>query len=184
MTRITLPASIGDAPTAAQPLLKAVEGQLGMVPNLFRLIGNSPAALEGYLGLSGALGKGRLSLARREAIALAVAEANGCGYCLAAHTYVGREMARLSTREISANRGGESSDEATQAALRFALDLISHRGRVSAAAVSGLRSHGFGEDEVVEIVAAVAMNLMTNFLNNALATPIDFPEVEALRETA
>lgn len=184
MTRINLPASISNAPAEAQPLLKAVEGQLGMVPNLFRLISNSPAALEGYLSLSGALGKGTLKLAQREAIALAVAEFNRCGYCLAAHTYVGREMAHLEAGEIAANRSGASGNAATQAALRFALELIAQRGQVSAATISGLRQHGFGDGEIVEMVGAVAMNVMTNYLNVALATPIDFPEVEAVRELA
>ena len=60
MTRIATPATIADAPLAAQPLLEAVKKQLGTVPNLFRVVSNSPAALEGYLGLSGALGKGCL----------------------------------------------------------------------------------------------------------------------------
>ena len=84
MTRLSIPATITDAPAASQPLLQTVEKQLGSVPNLFRLIANSPAALEGYLSLSGALAKGSLPAATRERIALAVAELNGCGYCLAA----------------------------------------------------------------------------------------------------
>ena len=86
MPRLPTPASIEASPTAAQPLLNAVKKQLGVVPNLFRVVGNSPAALEGYLGLNGALGKGELEAATRERIALAVAEVNACDYCLSAHT--------------------------------------------------------------------------------------------------
>jgi alkylhydroperoxidase family enzyme len=85
-SRIPTPASIAASPTAAQPLLEAVNKQLGLVPNMFRVIGNSPAALEGYLGLNGALAKGKIDAKTRERIALAVAEANGCDYCLSAHT--------------------------------------------------------------------------------------------------
>lgn len=184
MTRINLPASIADAPAEAQPLLKAVEGQLGMVPNIFRMIGNSPAALEGYLGLSGALAKGRLSLARREAIALAVAEFNRCGYCLAAHTYVSREMARVDAGEIAANRQASSRDAATQAMLGFVVELLTQRGQASAHTISALRSHAFSDGEIVEMVGAVAVNQLTNYVNVAFSTPIDFPEVEALREMA
>ena len=91
MTRIATPATIDAAPAAAQPLLEVVGKQLGSVPNLFRVVANSPAALEGYLGLSGALGKGTLPAATRERIALAVAEINGCSYCLAAHSLSGQE---------------------------------------------------------------------------------------------
>ena len=86
MSRIPTPPSIAAAPAASQPLLEAVNKQLGSVPNLFRLAANSPAALEGYLGMMGALAKGALPAATRERIALAVAEVNGCNYCLAAHT--------------------------------------------------------------------------------------------------
>ena len=95
MSRIPTPATIELAPAASQPLLQAVKKQLGVAPNLFRLVANSPAALEGYVSLSTALAKGELPAATRERIALAVAQINGCDYCLAAHTYLGRNIAKL-----------------------------------------------------------------------------------------
>jgi AhpD family alkylhydroperoxidase len=100
MLRIPTPATIEAAPAASQPLLQAVKKQLGVAPNLFRLVANSPAALEGYVSLSGALGKGDLPAATRERIALAVAEINGCDYCLSAHTYLGRHVAKLDEAQI------------------------------------------------------------------------------------
>src|SRR2546430_12142713 len=99
MSRIPTPAAISDAPAASQPLLRAVKKQLGVVPNLFRLVATSPAALEGYLGLSDALGKGELPAATRERIALAVANINGCSYCLSAHTYLGKNVAKLRSED-------------------------------------------------------------------------------------
>ena len=80
------------APAASQPLLHAVKAQLGVAPNLFRVVANSPAALEGYASMFGALGKGELPAPTRERIALAVAEINGCDYCVSAHTYLGRTL--------------------------------------------------------------------------------------------
>ena len=106
MSRILTPASIEATPAAAQPQLEAVKKQIGVVPNLFRLVANSPAALEGYLGMSGALAKGSLPAPTRERIALAVAQINGCGYCLSAHSYMGKNLAKLSDAEIAANRHG------------------------------------------------------------------------------
>jgi AhpD family alkylhydroperoxidase len=94
MSLIAIPASIEAAPEASRPLLRAVEKQLGLVPNLFRLVATSPAALEGYLGMHGALAKGTLPAATRERIALAVAEQNACDYCLSAHTYLGAHVSR------------------------------------------------------------------------------------------
>ena len=109
MSRIPLPASIEAAPAPSRPMLEAVGKMLGSVPNLFRITATSPAALEGYLGLNGALAKGRLTPQTRERIALAVAEINGCDYCLSAHAYLGRTLAKLDEAEIAANRAGASS---------------------------------------------------------------------------
>jgi AhpD family alkylhydroperoxidase len=110
MSRIYTPASINDAPEASKGSLRAVNNLLGSVPNLFRIVANSPQTLEGYLGLNGALGKGSLSAQTRERIALAVAQINGCNYCLAAHNYLGSNLAKLSKAEIEAARRGTSSD--------------------------------------------------------------------------
>ena len=179
MTRISLPASIDAAPQAAQPLLEGVNKMLGSVPNLFRLTANSPAALEGYLGLNGALSKGALDPQTRERIALAVAQLNGCDYCLSAHTYLGKNLAKLDDAEIAANRNGTSTDQKADAAVRFAVALVKNRGQVSEGDVSAAKLAGYSEAELVEIVAHVALNTLTNYLNEAFDTPIDFPVVNA-----
>ena len=131
MSRIPIPATIDGAPAASRPLLEAVKKQLGSVPNLFRLVSNSPAALEGYLGLSGALAKGKLPAATGERIALAIAEINGCNYCLSAHSYLGKNLAKLDEAEIVANRAGASTDPKADAAVRFAAKVAAGRGHVS-----------------------------------------------------
>lgn len=110
MPRIPQPATIADAPESSRPLLDAVAKQLGSAPNMFRLIATSPRALEGYVGMFGALGKGALPAATRERIALAVAEVNGCEYCLSAHSYLGKHVAKLDDAEMAANRNGGSHD--------------------------------------------------------------------------
>ena len=143
---------------------------------MFRLIANSPATLEGYLGLHTALSKGRLDRKTRERIALAVAEVDGCSYCLSAHTYLGKRLA-LDDIEILANRHGASNDQKADAAVRFAVKLVSERGRVSEEDVSQVRSAGYTDAEIVEIVGHVALNTFTNYLNEALGTAIDFPLV-------
>lgn len=179
MTRIDIPATIADAPEASRPLLEAVARQLGSTPNLFRAVSLSPQALEGYLGLSGALAKGALPAATRERIALAVAEVNGCSYCLSAHTYLGRTLARLDDAEITANRNGASNDPKADAAVRFAAKVARERGHVSEADIAAVRAAGYADAQVIEIVQHVALNVWTNFFNNVFATDIDFPVVEA-----
>lgn len=179
MSRIPTPTSIDTSPASAQPLLQAVQKQLGSVPNLFRIVANSPAGLEGLLGLSGALGKGRLDARTRERVAIAVSELNGCDYCLAAHTYLGEHLARLDASELAANRDASSSDPKAAAALRFAAALVRERGQVSAAEVEAVRAAGYDDGQVVEIILHVALTTLTNYVNNALGTEVDFPAVPA-----
>ncbi len=183
MSRIPVPSSIDASPTASQALLAGVHKQLGSVPNLFRLAATSPAALEGYLGMMGALAKGVLPAPTRERIALAVAEVNGCNYCLAAHAYLGKHLAKLDDAEIVANRAGTSHDTKADAAVRFAVVVARARGHVGHAALQAVRAAGYSDAQVVEIVQHVALNTWTNYLNEVAATDIDFPAVAAL-ETA
>lgn len=178
MSRLTIPA-VDAAPQASKPLLDAVHKQLGVVPNLMKVIGHSPAALEGYLSLNGALAKGALDAKLRERIALAIAEYNGCDYCLSAHDYLGRNVAKLSGDEIDAARDGRSADARAGAALKFARRVAESRGRVSDEDLAALRAADFDEGSIVEIVVTVALNVLTNYVNNVARTDIDFPKVSS-----
>ncbi len=179
MSRINTPKSIEESPSNSRPLLEAVQKQLGVVPNLFRMVANSPESLEGYLSLSEALGKGKLPAATRERIALAVAEVNGCSYCLSAHTYLGKNLAKLSDDEITANRNGSSNDPKAQAAVHFAAKVAQERGHVSAEEVLEVKNAGYDEAQIIEIVLHVALNTWTNYINEVAGTEIDFPLVKA-----
>lgn len=178
MSRISIP-TVEQSAAASQPLLAAVQKSLGVTPNLMKLVGHSPAALEGYLALNGAAGKGKLPTPVRERIALAIAEFNGCDYCLSAHDYLGANAAKLSRSELDAARDGHSEDAQIEAALRFALQVAQARGRVSDAELAAVRLAGFDEASVIEIVTNVALNVLTNYVNNVAQTDIDFPLVRA-----
>lgn len=177
MARINIPTA-EQVPAAARPLLDAVHAQLGVVPNLMKMVGNSPAALEGYLSLNAALGKGVLPVALRERIALAIAEFNGCEYCLAAHSYLAEHQAKVTAAEIAAARDGVSDDPKTAAALQFALKVAARHGKVSDLELTSLRAAGFDDAGIVEIVLNVALNVLTNYVNNVAQTDVDFPKVE------
>lgn len=179
MSRIPTPATINAAPAASQPMLEAVKKQLGVAPNVFRLVSNSPAALEGYVGLLGALSKGALPAPTHERIALAVAEINGCNYCLSAHTYLGKNVAKLDDAEMTANRNGASNDPKADAAVRFAVQVARERGHVREEDVRAVKSAGYSDAQIIEIVQHVALNTWTNYVNEVAQTDIDFPVVSA-----
>jgi uncharacterized peroxidase-related enzyme len=159
-------------------LLDAVKQKFGMVPNITRLMANSPQVLEGYLGFSGALGGGRLDPQLRERIAIAVASANGCNYCLSAHTAVG-QMIGLSQEELTAAQRGQSSSAKESAVLAFVTKIVRERGWVKDEDLTSLRQGGFDDGEIVEIIAATVLNIFTNYFNHVAETEIDFPLVKA-----
>jgi uncharacterized peroxidase-related enzyme len=175
MSLIPTPATIEAAPAGSRSLLEAVKKQIGLVPNLFRLVANSPAALEGYLGMSGALSKGALPAATRERIALAVAEINACTYCLSAHSYIAKHVAKLDDGEIGANRNGTSNDPKAAAAVQFAAEVVRQRGHVSPEAVKAVKDAGYDDAQIIEIVQHVALNTWTNYINEVARTDVDFP---------
>ena len=181
MSRLHTAPTTDAAPAASQPLLAAVQKKLGVVPNMFRAIASSPAALEGYLGLEGALARDSLGARTRERIALAVAEANRCDYCLAAHTYLGKNLAKLDDAEIARSRAGGSADAKADAAVRFAVQVVRLRGQVADSDVAAVQAAGFDDGAVVEIVLHVALNTLTNYVNLVAGTDVDFPRAAALR---
>jgi uncharacterized peroxidase-related enzyme len=160
-------------------LFTAIRGKLGMVPNMMQTMGNSAAALEGYLNLSGALGGGTLGAKTGELIALAVAEANHCDYCLSAHTYIGANLVKVDAETLNLARRGHAADVKTDAILRFAQTLVAKKGLVNDADVQNLKTVGVTEGEIGEIVGHVALNIFTNYFNNTANTDIDFPVVKA-----
>jgi uncharacterized peroxidase-related enzyme len=181
MSRIAIPAREA-VPAASAPLLDAVEKQLGVVPNLFRLVALSPAALQGFLGFSGALGK-TLDVKTRERIALAVAQGNGCDYCLSAHSYLAKNLAKLDDGEIALARQGASADARANVAVAFAAQVSRARGQVTGGDIQTVKDAGFSDGQIVEIVALVAENMFTNFVNLVAQTEIDFPVVRASSTT-
>jgi len=174
MSRINLQTQT--VPTVSQPLLAQIHQAFGATPNMFKAVANSPAALQSMWAAFGALGKGTLGSKLGEQIAVAIANRNRCEYCLAAHTVLGQQAGATAT-EMASAQAGQSDDARTAAALRFALKVVEQRAQLDDADVAALRSVGFGDEQIVEILAHVALNLFTNYINVALDVPVDFQKV-------
>jgi uncharacterized peroxidase-related enzyme len=161
----------------AKSLFDVVQAKLGVVPNLFRVLGNAPAALNGYLSFSGALAGGSFDPKLREQIALAIAESNQCGYCLSAHTFIGRRLG-LTGQEITDARHANAANPRTAAILNLARSIVVQRGEIGVAGLERVRAAGLTDGEIVETVANVALNIFSNYVNHIAGTVIDFPEVK------
>ena len=183
MTRLTV-VNPDHAVGPAKTLLGAVEKRLGLVPNMTRAMAANAAVLDGYLALAGALSRGKLGASLGELVALAVAEANGCDYCLSAHTAIGGAL-RIDPAELDAARDSRSPKPATAAALAFARRVVDTRGHVSDDDIAAVRAAGYDDAAIGELVALVALNTFTNYFNSVAATEVDFPRVAArLRQAA
>lgn len=178
MARIQ-PAQRETSPPETQALLDQVQKKMGRVPNLVATMAASRPVAEAYLSFSGALATGKLPADLRERLALVVGEENGCGYCLAAHSSLGK-MAGLSKDEVACARRGEADDPKARAALQFARIVVRERGRVADSDVQQLREAGFDDGEIAEITAHVALNLFTNYFNLVADTEVDFPAAPEL----
>jgi uncharacterized peroxidase-related enzyme len=160
----------------AKELLDGIQKAFGGVPNLYRVTARSPASLDGLLGLTNALAHGTLDRKLTEQIAIAVAERNGCDYCLSAHTMLGKR-AGLTDAELVQARGAKAVDGKSEAALHFVALVVDQAGQVGDGELARIREAGFSDGEIVELVANAALNVFTNTLNNVAATDIDFPRV-------
>ena len=167
----------------AKELLGGVQKKLGMMPNLFRTMANEPAVLKAFLGFGEALSGGRFDAKSREAIALAVAGANLCEYCISAHTAISKSL-KVDDLEIKRRLDGHSSDPKLDAALVFARKIVERRGLVGDEDVAAVRAAGHDDGAIAEIVANVAANLFSNYFNHVAQTEVDFPKVDLARARA
>lgn len=159
-----------------QALLASVQRQFGRVPNLFGTLAHSAVALKAVLGLRGVADGGALTPQTRERIALALAQKNGCEYCLATHTVSGRKVG-LTGDEIASNRAGDSEDARASVAVRLARSLSEHKGEISSAELIEAREAGYSDAELLEIITHVGLNLLTQILSKASRVELDSPKV-------
>ena len=170
------PVDLSEAKGRTKQLLECAGIALGNAPNMIRTLATSPAALEGYLTLNSALSAGQLTSIFRQKIALAVAQANSCEYCLSFHS-ASAKRAGMNADEIAASRESHSSDPKSDAGLKFTQQIVVQRGEVSDAAFDAVREAGFTDGDISEIVANVALNIFANYFNHVAQNNVDSPPV-------
>ncbi len=167
-----------DASPEAREIFAAIKSKIGMVPNLYRTTGHQPAVLKGLLGLGEALAGGGFDARTREAIALAVAGANGCDYCASAHTAIAKGL-KVGAAEAAGHLRGIAAEPRTAAILALAIAVNETRGRIGDADLAQARDAGLSDADIVEVIGVTVANIFTNTLNHVFETEIDFPAVSA-----
>jgi uncharacterized peroxidase-related enzyme len=176
-TPLLAPIEPEDATGVAKDLLDQVKKSLGLVPNMTKVMANSPALLKGYLALNGAVAIGSVPAAVRERLAIATAQLNGCEYCLSAHTYIGSNIAKVGDDELEAARRSESEDAHVSALLALSKAIAENAGDVSAEDIAAARAAGITDAEIGDVVANLALNVLTNYFNVLAGVENDWPVV-------
>lgn len=156
-------------------LFKKVEESLGVVPNMFKCMGNSGMALDGFLGFNASLGAGKLGPKYMKMVILATSELNGCGYCASAHTQMAKNADLLTDEECLNTRRLVGVDERSQAMLNFVKRVFEAKGRVDDEDLQALKEKGFVDEEIVEILGTMALITFANYVSNVGKPDLDFP---------
>jgi uncharacterized peroxidase-related enzyme len=158
-------------------LFAGIKQAVGKVPNLYATIGtNAPGVLAHVLGTSALLKKSSLVAREQEAINLAVSEATGCDYCLAAHTLFAKAAGYSVEQTRKLRAGAYDEDDSIDALVKFAVQVVTTRGTLPAESVEALRAAGYDDTQVIEALAVVNAILFTNMVNRVNDTTLDFPK--------
>ena len=163
----------------AQGIFDNLQKALGKVPNLYATIGYSSDALENFLNFSGKAGSTSFTKKEKEAIDLAVSQVNGCEYCLAAHTTLGK-MAGFTEEETLALRAADIADPKLNAITQLAASISTNRGKAPAALIEAFFAQGFDQKALIDLISAVTAITFTNYVHGATQVAVDFPRAKAL----
>ncbi len=161
----------------AQPILEQLKGKFGVLPNFFGALGIDGVSLDAFMALQGKLEQSKFSKRDQELLALAVANYNGCHYCVSAHTFSAKRMAGLSEEECREAQHGRAKDQREQVIIDIALAVLKNHGKLDQELLARAKAEGFTEADIVQLTLFTALNSFTNWLNNVIDPKIDFPEV-------
>lgn len=170
-----------EANPISKEIFEGMKKQMGMVPNVYAAIGNSGPALKATMAIQESLGEGEFDGKEQEVIALSVAEANKCGYCLSAHTAAGK-MKGLSEEETVEIRNGQIADSKFKALSDLAKAITETRGYPEQKLFDAFFDAGYNQAALSELIVLVALNTITNYTNHIAKTEIDFPVAPNLQE--
>lgn len=170
-------------PEAAEGKVAAIYGQvksrMGMVPNLFKGLANSPQALEAYLELDRLIGDGSLTPVEQQLVRMVASVHNGCTYCVAAHT-LGLKGAGMSDEDILEVRRGQSEDPKLQALITFTQETLATKGFVSDDDLAAIRAAGYKDANIADLMVVIAQKALSNYFNHIHDTVLDLPPAPPL----
>ena len=172
--------TVESAPEGSREALAKAQGHYGFIPNLLGVLAEAPAAVNGYVTLSGIFAESSLSPVEQQVVVLSISVENGCDYCVAAHSGAAR-MAEVPEYVLAALReGGPLPDPKLEALSVFTKLVVINRGKLAESQVQDFIAAGYSKAQVLEVITAVAVKTISNYANHIADTPLD-GALESLR---
>ena len=175
------PLALEEANENSQAIFNAVKGKIGMLPNLYATMGVSDKLLGGFLTFTETLKSGEFTNKEYEAIALATSQANGCAYCLSAHTALGK-MNGFTEEETLQLRYNEIEDTKLNALVTLVSDVINQKGHPSKNTIDTFFNVGYTKTAFAELLGVIALTTITNNIYHNGGFEIDFPKAQNIQE--
>lgn len=173
------PVSLNEANENTRQILSAIKNKIGMIPNLYAAMGVSDKLLSGFLTFSETIKSGEFTNKEYEAIALVTSQANGCNYCLSAHTALG-QMNGFTEEETLDIRTNTIKDPKLLALSVLANEISKTKGHPSENAVNNFFKAGYTKAAFAELIGAIALTTITNYIYHNGGFHIDFPKARAI----
>ncbi len=164
--------------TKADEILSNVEQKYGFVPNLINEMVTSPAVAQVYLNGQDAMVEASLTNQEQQAVQLTVATYNGCRYCVAAHSTLGK-LAGISPDDLQAIKSDDlPQDERLKSVVMATRLILEKRGWLNKLEIQWLAVRGIDRAQVYEIIALIGLKTISNYINHIAQTEVD-PELNA-----
>lgn len=167
------------APENARPEVAArlseVEAQMGLIPNMYANMANSPGLFNSYLdGYASFRKLSGFSAVQQEVIFLTISRYFECEYCMAAHSTIADKVSKVPTEVTDAIRDDTQIPDPELAVLAdLTKDLLTSSGRPSETTVSKFTTAGFTHAQVLDVVHAISVKVLSNWTNHLFETEVD-----------
>jgi AhpD family alkylhydroperoxidase len=167
--------TIETAPDKSRQALAGLQQNLGRIPNLAATMAASPTLLNSFVGVFGQLHGGTFTGAERQVLLLTNAVANSCPWAVAFHSTLALKEG-VAADDVGAIRDRRLPGAARLAALSaLTRTLIEKRGHLDEADLGAFAKAGFAPDQVLEVIAGLAVSTMANYAGNITRPALEDP---------
>jgi len=167
--------TLDSAPVGSLPILEAANKGLGFIPNLYAHLAEAPVALEAYKQLGALLERSSFTPEEQQVVLISVSIENRCEYCVAAHSFLARNMVKVDSARVDALRAQSClQNQKLNALVAFTRAVVRERGWVvGSQELIDFFAAGYTQQNALEVLLGVSMKTLSNYTNHLADTPLD-----------